>query len=135
MHATVAFYRRLGVAVEASPGAEHASFRFPGGMMLEFDSTDFVGQWDSAWRGVTGGGAILGFSVGSRQAVDATYADLTAAGYRGHQPPYDAFWGARYGIVDDPDGHGVGIMSPIEDDRKSWPPQPPPKSASPGPSS
>ena len=26
--------------------------------------------------------------------------------------PIDAFWGARYAIVDDPDGNHVGIMGP-----------------------
>lgn len=62
----------------------------------------------------------------SRPAVDEVYSDLTEAGYTGHQPPYDAFWGARYAIVDDPDGNGVGIQSPLEDDHKFWPPAYPP---------
>jgi uncharacterized glyoxalase superfamily protein PhnB len=35
------------------------------------------------------------------------------------QPPYDAFWGARYAVVSDPDGNAVGIMSPIDPDRRS----------------
>jgi hypothetical protein len=38
------------------------------------------------------------------------------------QPPYDAFWGARYAIVEDPDGIAVGLMSPISPDFKSVPP-------------
>jgi uncharacterized glyoxalase superfamily protein PhnB len=71
---------------------------------------------------------VLGFAVESRQTVDRVYADLTTAGYRAHQAPYDAFWGARYAIVDDPDGNPVGIMSPIAAERKTWPPQPPPAS-------
>ena len=29
-----------------------------------------------------------------RQAVDEAYAELPSAGYRGRQPPFDAFWGA-----------------------------------------
>jgi catechol 2,3-dioxygenase-like lactoylglutathione lyase family enzyme len=56
----------------------------------------------------------LGISLPSREAVDERYADLTAAGYTGCQPPYDAFWGARYAIVEDPDGNDVGLMSPID---------------------
>ncbi|WP_342782045.1 VOC family protein [Trebonia kvetii] len=40
------------------------------------------------------------------------YADLVATGYRGQQPPYDAFWGARYAVIEDPDGNAAGIMSP-----------------------
>jgi hypothetical protein len=35
---------------------------------------------------------------------------------------YDAFWGARYAIVADPDGSDVGLMSPIDEQRQTWPP-------------
>ena len=38
------------------------------------------------------------------------------------QPPFDAFWGARYAIVADPDGNDVGLMSPIDESRRTWPP-------------
>ena len=67
---------------------------------------------------------MLGFAVSSGEAVDALYGDLVAAGHRGRQPPYDAFWGARYAIVEDPDGNGVGLMGPVEKERKFWPPAP-----------
>jgi catechol 2,3-dioxygenase-like lactoylglutathione lyase family enzyme len=126
MEATVAFYRRLGLAVEVAPGGAHATARMPNGLSLEFDTRDFVPQWDSGWNGGTGGSTVLGFGVASREAVEEIYADLTQAGYRAHQMPYDAFWGARYAIVDDPDGNGVGIMSPAEESRKFWPPGSPP---------
>jgi hypothetical protein len=33
--------------------------------------------------------------LASRAAVDDRYAELIAAGYRGRQPPGDAFWGTR----------------------------------------
>jgi catechol 2,3-dioxygenase-like lactoylglutathione lyase family enzyme len=126
MDATVAFYRRLGLSVEVVEGGEHAVAELSAGMHVEFDTTEFVPQWDARWKGATGGSTVLGFSVPSRDAVDAIYADLTGAGYRGHQKPYDALWGARYAIVDDPDGNGIGLMSPIDEQRKYWPPEPPP---------
>jgi catechol 2,3-dioxygenase-like lactoylglutathione lyase family enzyme len=126
MDATLAFYRRLGLAIGADAGAGHVEVRFPNGMSVEFDSSEFVRSWDTGWGGSTGGSTVLGFSVPSRDRVDALYTELTAAGYRGRQPPYDAFWGARYAIVDDPDGNGVGLMSPIEKERKFWPPSSPP---------
>lgn len=44
-------------------------------------------------------------------------------GYLGRQPPFDAFWGARYAIVADPDGNDVGLMSPVEESRRTWPPE------------
>jgi uncharacterized glyoxalase superfamily protein PhnB len=62
---------------------------------------------------------VLGFRLASRESVDALYEELTGAGYRGAQPPYDAFWGARYAIVADPDGNSVGIMSPSDPERRS----------------
>jgi uncharacterized glyoxalase superfamily protein PhnB len=32
------------------------------------------------------------------------------------------FWGARYAIVEDPDGNHVGVMSPSDPDRRRAPP-------------
>jgi uncharacterized glyoxalase superfamily protein PhnB len=37
--------------------------------------------------------------------------------------PIDAFWGARYAIIEDPDGIAVGVMSPVSPDMKSPPPE------------
>lgn len=124
--ATVAFYRRLGLTVETGPHAGHATARLSGGVDLEWDQTAVVRHWDTGWTGETGGSTILGFSVPSRQAVDALYAELVAHGYRGHQAPYDAFWGRRLAIVDDPDANPVGIMSPIDSALTHWPPRTPP---------
>jgi catechol 2,3-dioxygenase-like lactoylglutathione lyase family enzyme len=129
MEAAVAFYRTLGLQLEVAPGAQHAAVQMPSGYSLELDTEGFVPQWDSGWRGGTGGSSVLGFEVGSREAVDEVYAELTGAGYAGHQRPYDTFWGTRYAMVDDPDGNSVGIMSPIEESRKFWPPEPPPRGA------
>lgn len=127
MDATLGFYRRLGLNVDVDQGDFHAAAHLPNGMLIEWDSTEFVRQWDTGWNATTGGSAVLGFWVTTREAVDDIYADLTGAGHKGHQPPYDAFWGSRYAIVDDPDGNSVGIMSPEDPERKSWPPGQPPK--------
>ena len=43
-------------------------------------------------------------------------AALTAAGYTGRQPPFDAFWGQRYATVLDPDGTPVDLFSPLEEE-------------------
>lgn len=121
MEATVAFYRRLGLSVpDTDPTfqAHHRSARLPGGIDLDFDSVAFARHWNRGWAGGTG---VLGFKVESRARVDEIYADLTAAGYRGQQEPYDAFWGARYAVVEDPDGNAVGVMSPVDPDRRHDP--------------
>lgn len=129
MDATLAFYRRLGLTIEAEPGVPHVAVEFPGGFLLEFDQSDLVVQWDSGWSGSTGGSTVLGFWLPSREAVDGLYSDLVEAGHPGHQRPYDAFWGGRYAVVDDPDGNGVGLMSPTDEERRYWPPPRPPSGA------
>lgn len=121
MEASVAFYRRLGLDIpDTDPAfqAHHRSARLPGGVDLDFDSAEFARHWDVGWQS---GRAVIGFKVSSRERVDSLYSDLTAFGYVGQQPPYDAFWGARYAIVEDPDGNAVGIMSPVDPDFRSRP--------------
>jgi catechol 2,3-dioxygenase-like lactoylglutathione lyase family enzyme len=130
METSVAFYRRLGLEIDAAPGSQHVSVRLSNGLDLEFDSVDFAAQWDSGCHGPTCSGIVIGFSLPSREAVDEAYTDLTGAGGTGRQPPYDAFWGARYAIVEDPDGNAVGLMSPIDASSKFWPPVPPPRASS-----
>ena len=52
------------------------------------------------------------FRVPTREAVDALYEELVAAGAPSHLAPFDAFWGARYAVVLDPDGNQVGFQNP-----------------------
>lgn len=126
MDVTLTFYRRLGLTIEAEPGAPHVAVELPGGLLVEFDEADLVAQWDTGWSGSVGGSTVLGFWLPSRDAVDEVYSDLVGAGHTGHQPPYDAFWGGRYAIVDDPSGNGVGLMSPTDEAQRYWPPTGPP---------
>ena len=126
MAASVEFYRRLGVAVPADlDGAgDHAQLRMPSGFSLELDTAESARIWHAGWRADPGSVRIvIGFALPTREAVDERYGELTAAGYAGRQPPFDAFWGARYAIVADPDGNDVGLMSPIDESRRTWPPE------------
>jgi catechol 2,3-dioxygenase-like lactoylglutathione lyase family enzyme len=121
MSATLAFSRRLGLTIpETDPdwAPHHRSAEMPGGIDLDFDSAEFARVWDQGWSSGPRMG-VLGFTVASREEVDDIYQDLTEAGYRGEQPPWDAFWGARYAVVQDPDGNPIGIMSPVDPARRS----------------
>ena len=124
--AVLAFYRRLGMTIVESPrhGEErHAKAQLANGLALEFDNRALARIYNVAWRAPAGSSAALvGFTLPTREAVDQLYAELVAAGYGGRQRPHDAFWGARYAIVADPAGNDVGLMSPIDESRKSWPP-------------
>ena len=130
---TLRFYRLLGLDIpepmNLPPGALHATTNTSHGVLLEIDN-DFLVRLYSAGhrRGQDDASVVLGVSLGSRAEVDETYARLLAAGHVGRQPPYDAFWGARYAIVADPEGNDVGLMSPVDESRKSWPPVDSPES-------
>jgi catechol 2,3-dioxygenase-like lactoylglutathione lyase family enzyme len=126
MAASVEFYRRLGVvatdAIDTS--GVHVQLRMPSGFSLELDTAESARVWHAGFRADPAGvGVVIGFALPSRESVDERYAELTAAGYAGRQPPFDAFWGARYAIVVDPDGNDVGLMSPLDESRRTWPPE------------
>ncbi len=122
------FYSRLGldfgdvrdpVWADHHVSAEHGEHV---GIDVDLDSTSFAHKWNTGWPGGTG--VVLGFKVEARQEVDALVAALAADGVPVQQEPFDAFWGARYAVVSDPDGNGVGIMSPIDPATRSEPPSP-----------
>ena len=132
--ASIAFYRRLGVEIteddiwRTPSGVHHvgAGSRAAGStIQLDIDSVAFARLWNGGWQGVETlrGRVVVGFRLLSRTAVDAVFADLTGAGYSGLQAPYDAFWGSRYAVVEDPDGVAVGLMSPRSAEHCAPPPE------------
>jgi len=123
--ATVAFYRRVGLEFESV--SKHFARVNSDRAALEIGSYELTRGYDPGFHEPTSGGAVgfataLQIGVASRAAVDAAFADLTAAGFMGHLAPIDAFWGARYAEVRDPDGNLVGFQSPVDERRRSAPP-------------
>jgi predicted lactoylglutathione lyase len=116
MSASVEFYRRLGLDIpDTDPTwqGHHRNATTPEGIDLDLDSISFATKWN-AGSNPDAPAVVIGFRVPSREAVDELYTELTEAGHAGQQPPYDASWGARYAVISDPDGNGVGIMSSVE---------------------
>jgi catechol 2,3-dioxygenase-like lactoylglutathione lyase family enzyme len=114
MPATLAFYRRLGLAVPPeADGEPHVEVDL-GGVRLAFDLESTLRAFDPAWSPPSGGHRMaLAFACSGPQEVDAAWAELTAAGYEGHLAPWDAFWGMRYAVVRDPDGTPVDLFAPL----------------------
>jgi catechol 2,3-dioxygenase-like lactoylglutathione lyase family enzyme len=100
VEAAVAFYRRLGLKIRESAiwrtesGAHHVEIPMPGGLNLDLDSQQLAKSYNAGWS-PGGARSVIGFSLPTREAVDERYTELTRAGYKGLQPPYDTFWGAR----------------------------------------
>ena len=120
VRATVAFYELCGLEFE-STSDDFARVRSDRAA-LEIGSYRLTRGYDSGFRAQPGGSTALQIGVESREAVDAIHAKLVAAGHPSHLQPFDAFWGARYAEVRDPDGNLVGFQSPIDDTKKSRPP-------------
>ena len=132
--ASIAFYRKLGVDIpdpriwRTATGVHHVTAIESGAgeaASLDFDSAAFAQIWNKGWAGRKdlAGRVVVGFSVSAREEVDRLFGEMTSAGHRGLQAPFDAFWGARYAIVEDPDSIAVGLMSPISAKHRSPPPE------------
>jgi uncharacterized glyoxalase superfamily protein PhnB len=122
----LAFYRRLGLEPEGvwpdEQNPHHATIH-SGDFAIEIDSVAMTKSYDHNWPDpLRHSRTILSFRVADREGVDTVFADMTAAGYHGHLEPFDAFWGARYAIIEDPDGNQVGIMSPPDPEHHGEPP-------------
>lgn len=123
MRATIEFFRLLGVSMGEMPNGwdrhhRAAAFGQEPSAAIDVDSTAYAGWWGAGMRP----GIVLTLGVSDRDTVDEIYTRVTEAGYRGVREPYDAFWGARFGLVEGPDGLRVGLMSEVSDDRRMRPP-------------
>lgn len=114
--ASLAFYRRLGLDIPpAADSAPHVEVEVGAGIRIAWDPAELVRSFDPEWTRPAGGQISLAFRCGDRHTVDATYQDLTEAGYHGKLAPWDAPWGQRYAVVHDPDGNGVDLFAPLPD--------------------
>jgi uncharacterized glyoxalase superfamily protein PhnB len=112
LDATLEFYDLLGLSIErVSPIFARATM--PNGSAIEFGCAELTRSYDPEWQEPTGPGTnTINLELSSRAAVDATYEALISAGHKSHLAPCDPLWGARFALIDDPDGNIVGIHSP-----------------------
>jgi uncharacterized glyoxalase superfamily protein PhnB len=123
MDESLSFYRRLGIEIPepwsgADGQAHHAKATTQADVDLEFDSHRMAHAYNEGFAAERGR-VVIGVTLETREAVDRLWTELVEDGVQGLQPPYDAFWGARYAIVEDPDGNPVGIASPADPARRS----------------
>jgi len=130
MGATLSFYRLLGLDVpddaiwNTPSGAHHVGIRVGGEPDVDLDSEQLAVRYNAGFSGdAAAGRTLVSFRTETREAVDETWSKLTAAGAKSLQEPYDAFFGARFAIVEDPDGRHVGLKSPADPNRRSAPPE------------
>ncbi|GAA4855734.1 VOC family protein [Saccharopolyspora rosea] len=115
MAASLAFYRRLGLDIPADADDQpHVETTLPGGLTLAWDTAETIRSFDPGWTAPTGGNRFaIAFRLPDAASVDRLYAELVQEGYKGHVEPWNAVWGQRYALVDDPDGNVVDLFAPL----------------------
>jgi catechol 2,3-dioxygenase-like lactoylglutathione lyase family enzyme len=105
------FYVRLGWRFRTM-GDRALMAEVPGGLLVALHLPDFTRSWNSSYESAKGGSTVLDVDVPDRETVDRLHAELVGDGHKSPQPPFDAFFGSRYAIVEDPDGNLIGLKSP-----------------------
>lgn len=109
---SLAFYRLLGWEIpEVSSDENHVEITFDNGLRFAWDQLEMMRSFDSSAS--LQPHTVGAFLCSSPAEVDSKYNTLIAAGYRGHKAPWDAFWGQRYAMLLDPDGHGIDLFAAL----------------------
>ena len=112
MAESLRFYRLLGFEIPEGQDSEaHVEIAL-NGLRIAWDTVDVLRQVYDQWIEAPVGHRVeLAFQCDSRDEVDAMYAKIVEHGYRGHKEPWDAFWGQRYAVVEDPDGNLISLFA------------------------
>src|SRR5262245_22518692 len=109
--ASVDFYRRLGLDFGDATG-DHIECELMPGFRLMLDDAANAKSFYPDWTKPSGGAhTALAFQFGTPSEVDATYRELTDAGFDSAHEPFDAPWGHRLASVRDPDGNNVDLYA------------------------
>jgi uncharacterized glyoxalase superfamily protein PhnB len=112
MAASLRFYRLLDLAIPADQDREAHVEVAVGGVRFAWDAVTVLAEVYGEWVADPVGQRVeLAFDCETRAGVDEAYARIVGQGYRGHRAPWDAFWGQRYAIVEDPDGNLVSLFA------------------------
>ncbi len=112
MAASLSFYRLLGLDIREVPEEEPHVEIVLEGFRLGWDKVEVLREVYDGWVEDPVGHRIeLAFRCDSPGDVDATYDRMVGHGYRGHKQPWDAPWGQRYAVIEDPDGNLISLYA------------------------
>ena len=111
---TVEFYSLLGFKFpEYSENEEHVEAKtFAGSARLMIDSEkisrDIIGEEPKP-----GNTSNFAIQYDSPKEVNTIVAKVEKAGFKVFKKPWDAFWGQRYAVVEDPDGYRMDLYAAL----------------------
>jgi catechol 2,3-dioxygenase-like lactoylglutathione lyase family enzyme len=110
MKKSLDFYRVLGLEIPQEANQEpHVEVNLDG-IRLAFDTLETIENIYGNWEKPTGHRIELAFLC---EDVDVVYHNLIERGYVGYREPWNAFWGQRYAIVEDPDHNLISLFAPL----------------------
>lgn len=117
LDASLAFYRRLGLAIPTDVDTSGGAFRLrlPSGQIFFWETVAYVRGFDPTYEQGTGDRKVnLEFGFATLEDVNAMYDALLAAGARSYLPPITWSKGTiRYAIVVDPDANQISLRWPL----------------------
>ncbi len=113
MARSISFYRLLGLDMPETPDEDHVETALPNGVRFMLDAEEMVKGFRPDWTRETGNQVALAFECESPAQVDELHAKATAAGFHSEKEPWDAFWGQRYGQLQDPDGTPIDLYAAL----------------------
>jgi hypothetical protein len=120
------FLARLGVELEPTRpewAMYHRSFAADvSDFDADIDSPSFANWWGGVPTEGTAPRFVVNLRVDSREDVDLVHRRGLDAGAAELKAPFDAFWGARYGVMLAPGPLCVGVKSAPESGRRTAPP-------------
>ena len=109
----IRFYRMLGLELpDAAEGEDFVEVK-ANGYRISLNTQDLAEKLSPGWVVPRSQRHEIAFLCGSPEEVDETYAKVVKAGHKGLKEPWDAFWGQRYAILEDPDGAHVSLFCPL----------------------
>ncbi|MEZ0324776.1 MAG: VOC family protein [Fimbriimonas sp.] len=112
MAEAIRFYRLLGLPFP-EPDGPYVEATTPSGLRVSLNDLEMMKGIDPGWIEPAGQRISMAFLCDDAAGVDATYERMISEGFVGHMAPFDAFWGQRYAVVDDPDGNHVDLFAPL----------------------
>lgn len=112
---TMTFYEVLGFLFDnASPDGTHVESLSSDGssIRLMIDATSVI-EKILGEKPRPGNHSSFALAYESPAEVDAVAQKVADAGYTIVKEPWDAFWGQRYAVVEDPDGYKVDLYAAL----------------------
>jgi uncharacterized glyoxalase superfamily protein PhnB len=110
----IRFYRLIGLDFpDVKPGEDYVEVKTKNGYRISLNGAELDKKLNPDWVEPRGQRVGIAFLCDSPGEVDAAHRAIVAAGYKSVKDPWDAFWGQRYAIVEDPDGAHVSLFAPL----------------------